>query len=155
MWRFWRNGCFNYGTRSTALSKNNWFVLVEEIALRSRPSVRREILKSRRFSYTGVQLRFVCCRLAIPKHWLHVLLLWSSVATAVFFTRSGFFLFSLGLWVFSWKSVFFLLWSNFRNVCCITVFSFQEYSSFTCVVCRVSSQYSWVGLGLITKLFEI
>jgi len=51
----------------------------------------------------------------------------TSVATAVFFiTRSG---------VFS-------LWSIFRNECCITVFSIQEYSSFTGVMCRVSSQYS-------------
>jgi len=30
----------------------------------------------------------------------------------------------------------------------------KEYSSFTGVMCRVSSQYSQVGLGL-TKLFEI
>jgi len=40
------------------------------------------------------------------------------------------------------KICFFLLRSNFRNVCCITVFSIQEYSNFTCVMWRVSSQYS-------------
>jgi len=78
----------------------------------------------------------------------------SSVATAVFFTRSGVFLFHLGFWGFYWKSGFFSLWSNFRNACYITVFSIHEYSSFTGAMCRVSSQYSWVGLGL-TKLFEI
>ena len=49
---------------------------------------------------------------------------------------------------------FFSLWSNFRNICCITVFSIHEHSSFKSVMRRVSSQYSWVGLGLI-KLFEI
>jgi len=72
-----------------------------------------------------------------------------SVDTAVFFfTRSGVFLFHLGFWGFYWKSGFFWLWSNFRNLCCITVFFIQqEYS-------RVSWQFSWVGLGL-TKLFEI
>ena len=71
-----------------------------------------------------------------------------------FFTRSGVFLFYLWFWVFYRKSEFFLLWSNFRNVCCITVFSIQGYSSFTCVMGRVSRHYSWIGLGL-TKLFEI
>jgi len=34
---------------------------------------------------------------------------------------------------FLFKICFFWLWSNFRNVCCITVFSIQEYSSSTCV----------------------
>ena len=67
-----------------------------------------------------------------------------SVATAVFFARSGVILFYLGFLSFSWKSGVFWLWSNFKNVCCFTVFSIQEYSSFTCIMCRVSSQYSWV-----------
>ena len=31
------------------------------------------------------------------------------------------------------------LWSNFINVCCITVFSIHEYSSFIGVMCRVST----------------
>jgi len=58
-------------------------------------------------------------------------------------------------WGFCTRSGVFWLWSNFRNVCCITEFSIQEYSSFPGVMYRVSSQYnSWVGLGL-TKLFEI
>jgi len=36
------------------------------------------------------------------------------------------FLFNLlGFWGFYWKSGFFWLWSNFRNVCCITAFSIQ------------------------------
>jgi len=67
-----------------------------------------------------------------------------------------FFSLDLGFFCFLWDSgvfienlFFFLFWSNFRNV-----FSIQEYSRFTCVTCGVSSQYSWVGLGL-TKLFEI
>jgi len=49
-----------------------------------------------------------------------------------------FFPLDLGFFCFIWGSVFFIenlsffwLWSNFRNVCCITVFSFQEYSNFT------------------------
>jgi len=45
----------------------------------------------------------------------------------------GFFCFiwSSGFCGFYWKSGFFWLWSNFKNVCCITVFSIQECSSFT------------------------
>jgi len=68
-------------------------------------------------------------------------MLWAldSLATAVFFSvvRSVFFLFHLGLWVFYRKSGVFLLWS--KNVCCITVFSIQEYSSFTGAI-NVQSQ---------------
>jgi len=63
-----------------------------------------------------------------------------------FFARSGVFLFYLG---FLWKMCFFLLWLNFRNICCITVFSIQEYNSLTGinVQSQYSSQYRWVGLG--------
>jgi len=66
-----------------------------------------------------------------------------SVATADFFPLD------LGFFCFIWDSgffienLFFLLGSNFRNVCCITVFSIQKYSSFTGEMGRVklSSQY--------------
>jgi len=76
------------------------------------------------------------------------------VAAAVFFTRSGFFSFIWGSGAIIENLVFFWLWSNFRNICCITVFSIPEYSSFTGAMCWVNSQYRWAGLGLI-KLFEI
>jgi len=45
-----------------------------------------------------------------------------------------------GVLGFSLKICFFLLWSNFRNVCWITVFSIEEYNSFTGVICRVNRQ---------------
>jgi len=48
------------------------------------------------------------------------------VATAVFFTGSIFFCFFWGVY---WKSGFFWLWSNFRNVCCIIdrIYCLTEY----------------------------
>ena len=77
-----------------------------------------------------------------------------------FFTRSGVFLFFLGFWGFSWKSGFFWLWSNFRNICCITVFSIRFKNtvvSFTVQSHLISNQHRWStnhALSL-TKLFEI
>jgi len=60
----------------------------------------------------------------------------TSVITArVFSLDPGFFCF---IWGFYWKSGFFWLRSNFIDVCCITVFSIQEYSSFTGVICAES-----------------
>ena len=61
----------------------------------------------------------------------------TSVATPLFFTRSVFFSILSGVLGFHWKYGVFGLWTNFANVCCITVFSIQEYSSFTGVMCRV------------------
>jgi len=61
--------------------------------------------------------------------------------------------FSLDLWFscFIWGSGDFIenlgfvwFWSNFRNVCCITVFSIQKYSSLIGVMCRVSTVASTV-----------
>ena len=65
----------------------------------------------------------------------------SSVATA------GSVSLDLGFFCFIQGSGVFWLWSNCR-------FFIEEYSGFIGVVCRASSQCSWVGLGL-TKLFEI
>jgi len=63
-----------------------------------------------------------------------------SVATA------GYFSLDLGFSSFIWVSGVFIenlgfvwLWSNFRNVSCITVFSIQDYSRFIGVMCRVST----------------
>jgi len=41
-----------------------------------------------------------------------------------------------GILGFLLKICFFLLGSNFRNMCFITVFSIQEYSSFTGIMCK-------------------
>jgi len=68
-----------------------------------------------------------------------------SVATA------GDFSLDLGFFCFIWDSVVFIenlgfisLWSNFRNACCITVFSIQEYSNFIGIMCAVSTVASIV-----------
>ena len=53
----------------------------------------------------------------------------------------------LGFFCFIQGSGVFWLWSNCR-------FFIEEYSGSIGVVCRASSQCSWVGLGL-TKLFKI
>ena len=50
--------------------------------------------------------------------------------SAVFFGRSVFFCLIWVSGVFI-ENLFFLLWSNFRNVFCINVFSVEEYSGFT------------------------
>jgi len=76
---------------------------------------------------------------------------WNLCSHCCFFSLDLFFLLFVGILLQIWA---FWLWLNFRNVCCIAVFSIREYSSFTDIICKVSSQYSWVGLGL-TKLFEI
>ena len=59
---------------------------------------------------------------------------------------AGDFSLDLGFSCFIWCSGVFIenlgivsLWSNFTNVCCITVFSNQDYSSFIGVMCRVST----------------
>jgi len=63
-----------------------------------------------------------------------------SVATAGDFSQDlGFSCFIWVSGVFIENLVFPLLWSNFRNVSCITVFSIHEYNSFTGVMCRVST----------------
>ena len=78
--------------------------------------------------------------------------LWSQVGTSV--ATAGFLKLDLGFFSFILCSAFsskicgFLTRLNFRNVCCITVFSIKVYSSFTCVMFRVSNHYSWVGLGV-------
>jgi len=55
----------------------------------------------------------------------------TSVATAVDFSLDlGFSCFIWGSWIFNENLRFVWFWSNFRNVCCITVFTIQEYSSF-------------------------
>jgi len=56
-----------------------------------------------------------------------------------FFTRSGVFLFYLGFWVFFENLGFFDSGQIFVNVCRITVFSIQEHSSFTGVICAESA----------------
>ena len=62
-----------------------------------------------------------------------------SVATAGDFSQDlGFSCFIWVSGVFIENLVFLLLWSNFRNVSCITVFSIHEYNTFTGVMCRVS-----------------
>jgi len=67
-----------------------------------------------------------------------------SVLLLLFFSLDlGFFCFIWGSAVFV-ENQFFLLWSKFRNVCCITVDFIKKYSSFIGVMCRVSSQYTWV-----------
>jgi len=54
-----------------------------------------------------------------------------SVVTAGDFSLDlGFSCFIWGSGVFIENLWFVWLWSNFRNACCITVFSIQEYSSF-------------------------
>ena len=63
-----------------------------------------------------------------------------SVATAGDFSQDlGFSCFIWGSAVFIENLGFVRLWSNFRNVCCITAFSIQGYSSFKGVMCRVST----------------
>jgi len=72
----------------------------------------------------------------------------SSVATASFFvTRSGVVLFYLGLWSICWKLAVFDSSHIFVNVCRITVFSIQEYSSFTGVICAESVTSADVSSG--------
>ena len=56
----------------------------------------------------------------------------SSVATAIFFTRSGFFLFYLGLWGFLLEIWVFLTGQILEMY---VVFSIQVYSNFTGVMC--------------------
>jgi len=67
-------------------------------------------------------------------------MLYKAVLPLLFFSLDlEFFCFIWGSGVFI-ENLFFLLWSNFRNVCCITVFSIQEYSSFTGAIIIVQSQ---------------
>jgi len=49
------------------------------------------------------------------------------------------------------ENLFFLLWSNFINECRITVFSIQEYSSFTGVI-RAESVVSSIVIVMAVQM---
>jgi len=67
-----------------------------------------------------------------------------SVATARVFSLDLKFYCFIGVLGFLLKICFFSLWSNFIDVCCITVSSIQEYSSFTGVICAESVASTYV-----------
>jgi len=71
----------------------------------------------------------------------------TSVATAVFFSLDLGFSVLSGVLGFLLKTGAFRLWSNFRNVCRITVFSIQEYSNFIGIICAESSVASIVSFN--------